>query len=168
MFTGAVMRNYVIFLVALSAVLIVTLEYNGPQGDQIVNCASCFSQKWEWSSWQCDVHCNVQKSPYGRCGFYQETIKTRNLWNIANTMINRYKWDGIPALFSSELRHQFDCHQITLTPPVSFRWKYFINFVLYRRNWCVFCWTAWWSGQLGDNNSWTNLQMGQNLSQRTK
>ena len=36
------------------------------QGNQVVNCANCFAQKWEWSSWQCDVNCNVEASPYGR------------------------------------------------------------------------------------------------------
>ena len=59
------MWNRLISLLISSMMLIVIVE-NSLQGNQIVNCASCFSQKWEWSSWQCDVHCNVEKSPYGR------------------------------------------------------------------------------------------------------
>ena len=59
------MRNRLIPLAIFSIMLLVSVE-GSLQGSQIVNCASCFSQKWEWSSWQCDVHCNVQKSPYGK------------------------------------------------------------------------------------------------------
>ena len=91
----AVMWNHLILIAALSVVLIMTFAYNGPQGNRIVNCANCFSQQWEWSSWQCDVHCNVQKSPYGRCIFHQEIIlhfasgySLREKFNIDTITIN--------------------------------------------------------------------------------
>ena len=46
----------------LVIISLITCNY----GNQAVNCASCFSQKWEWSSWQCDVHCNLQITPFGK------------------------------------------------------------------------------------------------------
>ena len=35
-------------------------------GPDVVNCAGCFAQNWNWASWQCDVHCDVETSKYGK------------------------------------------------------------------------------------------------------
>ena len=51
---GGLITTYVITLVASN------------QGNQVGTCANCFAQNWEFPSWQCDVHCDVSKSPYGK------------------------------------------------------------------------------------------------------
>ena len=55
------------YIVACGGVIftLVLTVVNSNQGNKIVNCANCFAQNWEWSSWQCDVNCNVETSPYG-------------------------------------------------------------------------------------------------------
>ena len=35
-------------------------------GADVINCAGCFAQKWNWASWQCEVHCDVKVSKYGK------------------------------------------------------------------------------------------------------
>ena len=60
------MRNSLIWTISSLDLLLAGANL---QHSQNINCATCFSQKWEWSSWQCDVNCNVDKSPYGRWNF---------------------------------------------------------------------------------------------------
>ena len=56
------MRNLILF------VHIVPLVFNSGSisGSDVINCAGCFAQNWNWASWQCDVHCDVKVSKYGK------------------------------------------------------------------------------------------------------
>ena len=47
--------------------LVLFVQHTNASGSDIVNCAGCFAQKWNWASWQCDVHCDVKISKYGKC-----------------------------------------------------------------------------------------------------
>ena len=57
------MRN--VFIVLFPLLLLPQITY-ATSGSDIVDCAGCFAQKWNWASWQCDVHCDVQTSKYGK------------------------------------------------------------------------------------------------------
>ena len=61
------MRN---ILIVFTLMLLAQRIYGS--GSDVVNCAGCFAQKWNWASWQCDVHCNVQTSKYGKCSVTQQ------------------------------------------------------------------------------------------------
>ena len=63
------MRN-----VSIASLLVLFIQRIYTGGSDVINCAGCFAQKWNWASWQCDVHCDVKVSKYGKCSFILATI----------------------------------------------------------------------------------------------